>query len=310
MAEGSIRARERQGAWDALTHWCAERSSGDWATLRDAASYVGLDGAEIARALGALGHLELSWPSRRWAAAAPCLVQLEAPAGRLLLTGAVTPDLPQSIDAALADEGVDASLVGPFTQGGRGPSTFHVECDHPEWPAVERATGLPVLPAVARRLAALLPPADPVVIGIPHIPDDRFPAAPLDSESLRPSWGAPVEPGRPAVQRLPTRSLMWWVRDAKGRARRLPSGEWAPFMVERGAAGPLIRYEAPSGILAVDAAAPLPPLHARAACLCSGRLPGRAYLAVGQSEDRYRAVPQCVADAIVRSLGRPQGMAA
>lgn len=310
MADGSVRARERQRGWDALAHWCAERGSGGWASLRDAAAYVGLDGALVARGLGALGHLELSWSDRRWAAAPACLVQLEAPAGRLLLTGAVTPDMPSSIDAALADAEVDAALVGPFAQGGRGPSTFHVECDHAEWPALERATGLQVLSGVARRLAALLPPADPLAIGVPHVPDDRFPAAPLDPDTLRPAWGKPVELGRPAVQLLPTRALMWWVRDEKGRARRLPSGEWAPFLIERGEASPLIRYDSTSHVLAVDAGAPLPSLHARAACLCSGRLPGRAYLAVGQSEDRYRAVPECVADAIVGSLSRPKAVAA
>jgi hypothetical protein len=237
-------------------------------------------------------------------------VQLEAPVGRLLLTGAVTSDLPQSIDAALADEEVDAALLGPFTQGGRGPSTFHVECDQSEWPAVGRAAGLPVVPGVARRLSSLLPPADPAVIGIPHIPDDRFPVAPLDTATLRPAWGEPVELDRPAAQLLPTRALVWWVRDADGRARRLPSGEWAPFVTERGSESPLIRYEPSSRVLTVDAAAPLPPLHDRAACLCSGRLPGRAYLAVGQSEDRYRAVPACVAEAILASLSWRREVAA
>jgi hypothetical protein len=94
------------------------------------------------------------------------------------------------------------------------------------------------------------------------------------------------------------------VRGANGQARRLASAEWAPYLVPHTGPDPLVRHIASDRLLCVNAGAPLPPLHARAACLCSGRVPRRVHIAPGVVEDRYAAVPAVVAELIMGSLGR------
>lgn len=294
----------RQRCWDMLLHWCAERGSGPWPLLRDACRSLCLPPAESVYRLAALGHVEIGVSRRSWAATSPALVELEAPAGRLLLTGAVTAGLAGEIDAILAKHGIDAAVLGPFAHDARAPSTVHVEADPSLWPDIERHTGLPVVPALARRLARRLPPADAEVIGVPHTPDDRLAVAPIDPVTLEPAWGQSLEPGLATVEVRPGRQLVWWVRDSAGRARRLPSAEWAPYLTRREGLSPLVRYDRARSVLSVDAAAPLPPLHVRAACLCSGRFASRAHLAPGQAEDRFRGVPPVVAHAICSSLGQ------
>lgn len=294
-----------QAGWDALRTWTAERGHGTWAALRDAAVFCGLHPARAARTLAALGHLELSWDLGRWAAAPTCLVVLRQPPGRLLLTGAITTGLPSGLDARLARAGVDAAVVGPFPEGGRGPSSWQLEARPEDFAAVGEASRLPVAGDAPAAICARLPVADPELIGSAHLPDDRFPAAPIDPDTLRAAWGRPVRPGMPAVQLLPGNRPIWWVLSPDGSARRLPSGEWAAWLASAG--GPPRAALDPDGTLRVDAAAPLPPLHARAALLCTGRLPGRAHSAPGVAEDRYRAVGPSVADAILASLMSTRG---
>jgi hypothetical protein len=65
-----------------------------------------------------------------------------------------------------------------------------------------------------------------------------------------------------------------------------------------------VRHLTSDRLLCVSADAPLPPLHARVACLCSGRIPRRVHMAMGVVEDRYAAVPVAVAELIMGSLGR------
>jgi len=305
MPDPEVAVARRQGSWDLLLHWCAERGSGRWPILRDACAHFDLPPRDTVSCLAALGHLELSAARGRWAAAPPVLVELESPPGRLLLTGAVTAELAGDLDAQLAEHEIEAAVVGPFSHAARGPSTIHVETEPSQWARIARHTGLPVASAFARRLTRLLPPAEAGVIGAPHTPDERLTTAPIDPESLQPAWGQPVRSGLPAVEVRPGRRLVWWARDAEGRARRLPAPEWAAYLTPREGLPPLVRYDAARRILRVDAAAPLPPLHARAAVLCSGRSGSRAHLAPGQAEDRFRGVPHAVADAICASLRQP-----
>jgi hypothetical protein len=248
-----------------------------------------------------LGHLEVAFGLDRWAAPPCCLIGLEEPAGRLLMTGAITSNRPDQIDSALASKGVDAAVLGPFDEGGRGPSSWHVEARPDTWDDVQAATGLQVVRSAARGIAAALPPCDLAVIATAHLPDDRFPAAPIDPDTLLPAWGRPVMVGAPAIQLLQGGRPVWWILHADGSASRLPSGEWAVWLAARDQPQAPIVLD-PDGTLRVDAAAPLPPLHARAACLCSGRLPARAHSAPGVAEDRHRAVPPSVGEAILASL--------
>jgi hypothetical protein len=304
MAEGHVSADQRR--WDLLRSWTAERGAGPWSILRDACAQLDIGTQPVRRRLAGLGHLELDWTRARWAVPETCLVELEEPAGRLLISGAVPADLPGELDARLRRAGVDAEVLGPFADDGRGPSSFHLECGSQEWPAIARATGLPVMHAFARRLVALLPPADPNIVGVAHAPDHRLQMASLSVESAATEddedEGATVTSATAEIH--PNGRRTWWVRTTDGQARRLASAEWAPYLLPTASADPFLRYIASQRTLCVSAAAPLPPLHDRAASLCAGRVPRRIHMAPGVAEDRYLAVPAVVADAIMRSLNR------
>jgi hypothetical protein len=73
--------------------------------------------------------------------------------------------------------------------------------------------------------------------------------------------------------------------------------------MDRGAAEPLVRYKPATQVLAVDGAAPLPELHARAACLCSGRMPLRQRFSADVFEMHYVGVDGDTAAKIMISLG-------
>jgi hypothetical protein len=68
-------------------------------------------------------------------------------------------------------------------------------------------------------------------------------------------------------------------------------------------ADPIVEYKEAHGLLIVNAATPLPALHGRAACLCSGRAPIRHHLAPGVEVDHFVNVDAMTAGRILRSLG-------
>lgn len=297
---------ERQDAHDRLLTWCSEVGSGSWTQFHAACEQLRLPVYEAIRALQALGHLEVDWQAGRWACAPPALVELVSLPGRLLLSGARHTGAVDALRARVRDSGVDADVLGPYPQRGVGPSTVHVEADPVAQSTLEAALELTVVADAAERLASVLASADIDAISAPFIPDERFPAAPIDSDTLRPQWAKPGAAGAAWVQLVYGGRPVWHVRDASGRARRLAAGEWAPYIVNRSPDAPsLVRYDPAHDALVVDAAAPLPTLHARTACLCSGRLPYRRHHALGTADDRWPGVPENIAYAIIGSLRQP-----
>lgn len=297
---------ERQEAHDRLLGWCSEIGSGEWAQFRRACEYLRLPAYEALRGLQALGHLEIDWQAGVWACTPAVLVELASLPGRLLLTGARTNGALETLRERVREQEVDADVLGPYPQRGVGPSTVHLEVDPTSYPFLQERLGLTIITDAAERLAALLAPATLEVISAPFIPDERFPAAPIDPDTLRAQWGEPGSPGAAWVQLLPGNRPVWHVRDANGRARRLAAGEWAPYVAQRGeGAVPLVRYDPAHNALVVDAAAPLPALHARTACLCSGRLAYRRHHAPQTADDRWPGVPETIARTIIASLRQP-----
>ena len=80
--------------------------------------------------------------------------------------------------------------------------------------------------------------------------------------------------------------------------------QYGPYVLDRGQdVEPLLRYQPASRVLVVEGLAPLPDLQARAACLCSGRMPLRQYFAADVFEDHYVNVDPETAARIMTSLG-------
>jgi hypothetical protein len=300
--------RERQGAHDALLTWCSETGSGAIQAFRAACRHLTkLPPATAARTLSALGHVEFDW-NRGWYAAAPTvLTTVPGLAGRLLLTGARPLGLMQRL-ALVAEEAhfdIDVSRE-PCHQFGEGPSTVLIDGDPADAVGFAEAAGIVFCPAAHHRIAELL-----AVVsvdggaGVSYRPDTRFPHARIDPYTFRPRWDLDDDDREDGLWFYRT----WGQRGqtvlrGDGACLLLSQREYGPYMMRRPIdADPVLEYRRAHQVLVVDAAAPLPALHARAACLCSGRVPIRRHAAPGVAHDHYVNVDPVTAERITSTLG-------
>jgi hypothetical protein len=301
-----VSERARQRAHDTLLVWCSEVGSGPWKAFRDACWHLELAPHASARALSQLGHVEFDFSGGRWAIAPTVLVGINGLPGRLLLTGARATDTLDELRAAAG--GLDVDIPAPFAQRGVGPSTVLVEVDPADAGAFAAAAGLELVPDAGPRLADLAPPADLDVIAESAWPDERFGHCTIDPHTLRARWDEDAPDGADGLWLYETwgrRHAHYLRRD--GVWRRLIAPEWGPYVMDRpDGADALVRYEPAHRTLVVAAAAPLPALHARAACLCSGRLPYRVASAPGYAEDRYVNLNPAVAATLMARLAVPE----
>lgn len=300
--------RRRQRAQDTLLTWCSEVGAGPWKAFRDACWHLDLPPGGAARALSQLGHVEFDWSGGRWAAAPTVLVGVADLPGRLLLTGARTSTTLQEASAAAAEHDVD--VAAPFAQRGVGPSTVLVEADPADAAPFAAAAGVDLVADAGPRLARLAPAADLDVVSESAWPDERFGHCTIDPHTFEARWDQDVPDGADGLWLYMTwgrRHTYYLRRD--GVRRRLVAPEWGPYVMDRPPrADPLVRYEPAHRTLVVNAAAPLPALHARAACLCSGRLPYRVAHAPGYIEDRYVNVNEAVAATLMARLAVPEAV--
>lgn len=301
--------RARQDAHDALLTWCSETGSGPTAAFRDSCRTLRLGVSTAARILSALGHVEFDWNSGRYAAAPTVLTTIPGLAGRMLLTGSrpfgLISRLAEIADSAEFD--VDVARE-PHHQFGNGPSTVLIDGDPADGAAFAAAAGADVefCPQAHLNIAMALP--DVSVEGgaaVPHRPDDRFPHAPIDPHTLRPRWDAAEPDGADGLWLYRT----WGDRQqmilrSNGETLLLADRDYGPYMMERPTdADPIVEHRPAHDILVVNAAAPLPAPHARAASLCSGRVPVRRHAAPGVAYDHYVNVDPATAGRILTSLG-------
>jgi hypothetical protein len=299
--------RSRQRAHDALLTWCSETGSGTTASFRDACRAVQLPVSLAARVLSALGHVEFDWHGGRYAAAPTALTTIPGLAGRLVLTGArpygLIAHLAEIADSAEFD--VDVARE-PRHQFGNGPSTVLIDGDAGDGPAFAVAASIEFCPQAHLNIASVLP--DVSVnggAGVPHNPDNRFPHALVDAHTLAARWDATVPDHTDGLWLYRTwgnrRQMI--LRD-DGETLLLADRDYGPYMMDRPAdADPIIEHRPAHDILVVNAAAPLPALHARAATLCSGRVPIRRHAAPGVAYDHYVNVDRATAGRILTSLG-------
>lgn len=295
----------RQDACDALLTWCSETGSGPLAAFKAASAHLGLAAWPAARALSQLGHVEFDYDNGRYSAAPTTLTTVPGLPGRLLLTGARPSGLlEQFAQAAAAGEAdIDVSRE-PCHQFGSGPSTLYIDGDAADAAAFAQATGIAFCPQAHRLIADRLPAAVDAVAA--HTPDDRFPHAKVDPYDLRARWDQPARDHSPGLWLYRTwgglRTMVLFSHD--GTALRALDSAYGPYLVDRpDDADPLVEYRQAHHLLIVYAAAPLPALHARAACLCSGRMPVRRDVAPGVAHDHYLNVDADTASSILESLG-------
>jgi hypothetical protein len=297
---------EEQKAHDTLLTWCSEVGSGETASFLASCRELGLDPWSASRDLSQLGHLEFDWRGGRFAAAPPLLTTVPGVPSRLLLCGARPHGLLERLHDAAEEGELDVIVAGAGAhQFGTGPSTVLIEGDPADAPALCEASGIRWEPAAHRRLASLLAEVTPSGMGESELPDTRFPQAPVDPLSFDVRWDWDWDDGREGLWRYRTYAdpRVAYLRSG-AECLRLAEVEYGPYVMDRPAdADPPISYRPSARVLVVEGKAPLPDLHARVACLCSGRVPLRQYFAVDTFEDHYVNVDSETARRIFESLG-------
>lgn len=297
----------RQDAHDTLLVWCSETGSGSLSAYRAACAHLDLAPWRVARALSQLGHVEFDYDTGRYAAAPTTLTTVPGLPGRLLLTGARPSGLLEHLARAAADGDADIDVSRePCHQFGTGPSALYVDGDAADAADFARAAGIDFCPHAHRLIADRLPDAADAAVA--HTPDDRFPHAMIDPYDLRARWDRSARDHLPGLWDYRTfggRRDMVLFSDDRPAMLALDSA-YGPYMMDRpDDADPLAEYRAAHHLLVVLDAAPLPALHARAACLCSGRMPVRRDVAPGVAHNHYVNVDPDTASSILRSLGVP-----
>lgn len=299
-------ADRRQAAHDALLAWCSELGSGAWERFAQACAHLRLAATAAARGLSVLGHAEFDRRTRRFACAPATMTTVSAMPGRFLLCGQRPLGFVEQLRQSAERSGLDVDVARePAHQFGAGPGTLFIDVDASDVETFARAAELRFAPDAALAISLALPPLTLELAGEPTAPDERFPHCPVDPDTLQDRWDAERQPGYSDglwAWRTYRRRRAVYLRRA-GQWWHLPLAEHGPYLLQRPDDAPeLLRYDPANRILAVDGGAPLPELHARAAVLCSGRLPLPQPYAPGFRDDHYVNVPADVADTIMTTL--------
>jgi hypothetical protein len=300
---------------DLLLAYLSEKGSGSWTGLKGAWEWVteptddpGDQAWLVARDLAALGHIELSWgETAMWCAAPPLLTMLPRSGGRALVTGSRTRWLyepgngEEPAAGALVQSAEELGLWLDECPAPDGPTTLLVACKR-ERNARQLAEklGIAYTYEVADQLSELLPPLGEYAR---LWPDGALPRG-FDAEAFDPltcKWLPVDEPSDHGLYRC---------RTYQGHVHALhgPTGwrrvvrELGVYEVLRWEKMEVLYYDAPQLELTVRVGAALPALHARAATLCSGRLP--SFSREHGGELTYWNVPQDVAERIASSLSQ------
>jgi hypothetical protein len=226
--------------------------------------------------------------------------------GRALLTGARTRELfdPVAEHGRLADAVDELNLfLDPWQQRG-GPTTVTIGLDR-ETDAISLAErlGIPYTFAVAEQIARLLPPLEnyqrtwqPGEL-IRGFEPERF-------DSATCLWNYVELTDEPGLYRCRTwNQQVFALRTALNHWYRVPP-EPAVYEILRWDERRVLRYHRSKRELTVPGTASLPLLAARAATLCSGRIPRRITQSTSWTKVVYPNVTESVAERIARSLAQ------
>jgi hypothetical protein len=298
--------------YDLLLRFLSEKGSGTWRGLKDAFDWIWgptehpAEKAWIAaRDLAALGHIEIAWDREaQWCAASPLVSMLPRSGGRAFIIGARTGFL----DGRLEEVAVERNLWIDRSGAQRGPQTLLLASpSHLDTKEFAAEAGIDYTYSVADQVSALLPELAQYVgsfkagKGLPA----GFEAERFDPRAQQ--WHAASETGERGLYRTRTfHGEVFALLDATSQWRRMDK-ELGIYEVLRWENLSVLGYSESRAELQVAAGAPLPMLHARAACLCSGRLPRFHYRRQQSPLLIYDNIPATVATRIARSLGQGLG---
>ena len=296
-----------QDAHDALLTWCSEMGAGAIDAFRASCRHLQLPVGASAQTLGQLGHAEFDWEHGRFATAPTTLTTIPGLPGRLLLTGARPYDLVAGLADTAQRSQLDVDVWRDLChQYGTGPSTAFIDASPDDAAAFCRQAGIRHTPCASTQIAEQLSAVSVATATLAHRPDSRFPHALIDPYSFQPRWDEQAPDGREGLwlYRSWGRRKQMILRRGDQEPRIVLDAALAPYLMQRPAdADPIVEYQRAHQRLIVDAGAPLPALHARSACLSSGRLPIRRDVAPGVAYEHYVNVPPNTAERIMRSLG-------
>jgi hypothetical protein len=291
--------------YDLLLTYLSEKGAGTLAELKDAWSWIcgsskddpAAKGWIAARDLAALGHIEVAWEQQSWCAAPPLLTMIPRSGGRVFVTGARTGFFERALERAAEEHELWVDECG----GQQGPTSIFVACQsHLDAEALAAELGVAYTYQVADQIASLLSPLE----SYERLFQEKDLPRGLESEYFHPDtveWAETTEFDDPGLYRC---------RTHQGHVHALlgPTGHWNRVIREIGVYEVLrweqrdvLEYSVEQETLSVPTDAALPPLHARAATLCSGRLPAwersnRRWVL------RYVNVPAQIAEQIAFSL--------
>lgn len=298
--------------YDQLLRFLSEKGSGSWRDLKVAFDWIWgptdnpAEKAWIAaRDLAALGHLEIAWDRDAvWSVAPPQLTMLPRSGGRAFVTGARTGFLDRRLEEVAADRNLWIDRCGKQF----APQTLLLaSSSHLDAEGFAAVAGIGYTYSVADQISALLPDLPRYMEGFAT--GKGLPAG-FDAELFDPQtqeWHEAGELDERGLYRTRTfDGQVFALLDATSQWRR-PVKEFGVYEVLRWEELNVLEYVQSRAELRVPAGAPLPALHARAACLCSGRIP-RVQYRPGQSPLLiYDNVPAAVASRIARSLNQELG---
>ncbi|MFF3600896.1 hypothetical protein [Kitasatospora indigofera] len=300
---------------DLLLRWLSERQGGSVTALREGirstARAYGIDTSEYAdwnwvREVSSLGFLDSDLRADRWSAAPLVLTRLPFSDGLALITGARSAAVRAVLGSAAADWLELLEIPGEAGEGAVPlPATLMVQYDDAaRLDELAARIGAAYVPCAALQVAALLPRAQAGAEAAPPGGAGLDTVERYDLASRR---------FFPAQSHTEDGLYRWRGADHTRLVRLLRDGRFTRTEHETGIYLELARHHenavrwrpeaatgrARLGRLFVDRNAPLPPLHARAAVLCTGLPPIRG--SQGQTL-AYDNVPQVLAEAMAASL--------
>ncbi|WP_330279152.1 hypothetical protein OHO83_09220 [Streptomyces sp. NBC_00569] len=298
-----------------LLRWASELGGGKVSDLRAGVLRTarsrgipvreGADGRWL-RDVSALGHLDVDWRRGLWSAAPAVLTRVPFSDGFAVITGRRTAVFDGLVEAAGDDW---AAFVWAENEAAEGdipvPDTLYLQYDSAEGlPREAERLGCRYVPCAATQIVSLLPELS---AGPQAAPPGGGNAHTV--ERYRPQSGeyAPAESyDEDGLYRWRSADWVRLVQVRRGREFLSTEHEYGVYLEHERVGTSVMRWKAEGGSgrqrigrLAVDWGAPLPPLHARAAVLCTGLQPRFHKLARTVCYDN---VPLTAGERLARSL--------
>ncbi|MFG2091781.1 hypothetical protein [Spirillospora sp. NPDC048824] len=266
------------------------------------------DGAEgrWIRDVSALGHLDVDWRRGIWSIAPPTLTRLPHSDGLALVTGRRTVADERAVEDAEEDWAIVHQVVNEVAEGDIPvPDSLLVQYDSPDELAEHvAATGFSFTPCAALQMFALLPDLKQGDEAAPPAPGNIHTIQRYDLEER--SYQPASSYNQDGLYRWRSSDWSRLVQIRRGTSWLSTDHEYGVYLELARLRRSVMRWRPETetgreqvGALFVDWGAPLPPLHARAAVLCTGLQP--RFSALAQTV-RYDSVPHAAAERLARSL--------